>query len=541
MDEINQYSNRNPPNKNPDDMINKIQNSLERLQNAINNRQIIDNINNNKEYSKNKNLSMRKKAIDSKNNSRKDNPSLTESNLSNLLYNDNYLTSNTNSGFNTDKRNIQRKINQNRMLNYANYGNKVNRTSENIIPKSTPGRNAFYYKMNYNRNKRNNNINYMNKKCIECGNINPPKSKFCCNCGIPLNNIAKSSFNDTNEEINNRFNYFNNNQNIQKTKSEINTNIENLNEISNTNSNKNIISPRNKKIMNNIYEDLNNIQNEELINYKKLNDLYLYGDYLENELKMSNDENIKLLEKYKAMKVQVHSLNQKKNKLKQNIEILSKKEKDLDKINTELKNGFNFVQEKLGNIDNNNEEKNNLIKELELNNKQYIEQQNNYDKEIEELKNKISLLVDKDDEENDEDEKIIKKMEIDIEEEKKELQEKNMYYMLLIKKNESLNLEINNLAKEIDLDLNEEEEKEEKDNINVNESENEEEKNKSKEEENKKEISDEKLNNEKKTEEDKQDKEKSEKKSDNGIENNNEEIKDSNKEENKDEKIDNNG
>ena len=85
-----------------------------------------------------------------------------------------------------------------------------------------------------------------------------------------------------------------------------------------------------------------------LINYKKLNDLYLFGDYLENELKVSNDENVKLLEQYKKMKIQVHSLNQKNNKIKQNIDALNKKEKYISKLNEELKNGFNFAKENLG-------------------------------------------------------------------------------------------------------------------------------------------------------------------------------------------------
>ena len=213
--------------------------------------------------------------------------------------------------------------------------------------------------------------------------------------------------------------------------------------------------------MNNIYADLNEIPNEDLINYKKLNDLYLFGDYLENELKASNDENVKLLEKYKAIKIQVHSLNQKNNKIKQNIETLTKKEKELDKINSELKNGFNFVQKKLGISENDNKEKINLLNDLELNNKKYVEIQNGYDREIEELKNKISLLVDSEKEESDEDDNMIKNLEDNIEKEKKDLEEKNMVYMLLIKKNELLNLEINNLAKEIELDLNEENEEEE--------------------------------------------------------------------------------
>ena len=71
------------------------------------------------------------------------------------------------------------------------------------------------------------------------------------------------------------------------------------------------------------------------------------------------------------------------------------------------------------------------------------------------LKKKISLLVDNDDDkENDEDEYMIKNLENNNEKDKKELEEKNMLHMLLIKKNELLTLEITNLTKDIDLDLN---------------------------------------------------------------------------------------
>ena len=461
MDEMNQIDNLNSSNKNTDEIINKIQNSLERLQIAINNRQIINNINN-KNNNQNKNLTIRKKTFESKNIQKKDYPTLAEENLSNLTKENNYPKSKNNLLFNTDKRFFERKTNQTRVLNNANLANKIIKTSENIIPKSTPGRVNNYDKNSYNnyRNRFNKKYNSTNKKCLKCGNINPPRSKFCFNCGNFLYIISErpTANNDQGKILFN--NYINDNPNIG-----INNNINNnlkesqINKpelLKRSNNNINI----NTKIMNNIYADLNEIPNEDLINYKKLNDLYLFGDYLENELKASNDENVKLLEKYKAIKIQVDSLNQKNNKIKQNIETLTKKEKELDKINSELKNGFNFVQKKLGISENDNKEKINLLNDLELNNKKYVEIQNGYDREIEELKNKISLLVDSEKEESDEDDNMIKNLEDNIEKEKKDLEEKNMVYILLIKKNELLNLEINNLAKEIELDLNEENEEE---------------------------------------------------------------------------------
>ena len=497
MDELYEFSNQNNSSKNTDEIINKIQNSLDRLQSAINNKQILGNINS-KNNIPNQNINIRKKTIDSKNSSRRNNPSLTEENISNILFDNNHSMFNNNKVFNTDKRIIQKKINQNRILNNLNMDN-INRTAEYIIPRSTQGRSTQYYKINNNNYNRNRNINntLMRKKCIKCGNINPPRSKFCFNCGMSLGNINISQYNtynpkkNSNKNVrkanNNNFSNINYNQDMnienitdsQTIQSQIqfNSNNNDNNIAKAKNSNKDTISSNNNRIMNNIFADLNDIQNEDLINYKKLNDLYLYGDYLENELKASNDENTKLLEKYKTIKIQVHSLNQKKNKIKQNIDILGKKEKNLTKLNEELKNGFTFAQQKLGNNEN-NEEKIKILNELELNNKKYIEMQNGYEKEIESLKKQITLLADNDEEENDEDEKMIKNLENDIEKKKKELEEKNDEYTLLIKQNEKLNQEIKYLAEQLDLNLSEnegeenleeeEEEEKEKEDNNIN-------------------------------------------------------------------------
>ena len=482
MNEMNEFENLNS-NKNTDEIINKIQNSLNRLQSAINNKQIADNLNKkNETNTKNINLNNRQTRIDNYKNIRKNKPSIKDENMSNMSNNNNFSMGTKNSVLKTDKRTTQKKLNQNMILNNLYIDDNFDRKYENIIPNSTQARNTYYNKISYNnyaRNSRNNNNLLMKKKCIKCGNINPPRSRFCFNCGLPLNNITKNSINNINQD------------NITQTKiishlgEHMLRNIDSINDMpinqsqiqmkptynnltTPKNSNRDIINLKNNKIMNNIFQDLNDIQNEELINYKKLNDLYLYGDYLEKELKVSNDENVKLLEKFKVMKIQVHSLNQKNNKLKQNIEILSKKEKEISKINDELKNGFDFVQNNLGNNEN-NEEKMNILNELELNNKKHIEMQTEYEKEIENLKKKISLLVDNDDEENDEDEKMIKVLEDKINKDKKELEDKNVEYMLLIKKNEKLNQEIKDLVQALDLDFDEneeenleEEEKEEK-------------------------------------------------------------------------------
>ena len=88
MEEINQNTNLNYSNKNTDDIIYKIQNSLDRLQTAINNKQILDDIND-KTNIKNTNLTLRKKTFENKIIQRKGNPLLTEGNNSNILNNNN--------------------------------------------------------------------------------------------------------------------------------------------------------------------------------------------------------------------------------------------------------------------------------------------------------------------------------------------------------------------------------------------------------------------------------------------------------------------
>ena len=324
MDEKKIFSNLNSSNKNTDEIINKIQNSLNRLQSAINNKQLLDNFNNDKTNIQNKNINFRKRTIDNIKISRKNKPSYTEEKIQNIIYDNNSMF-NINSVMNTDKRSTQKKMIQNRVLNTLNYDDDIiNRTMENIIPKSTQRRN-YYNKINYYNYNRNNYTNngLSRKACFKCRNINPPNSKFCFNCGAPVTNTIRNQYNTDNIKSNIKNNISNKGSS---------RNIENLEENQNyprtqIQSNNNYNKPKNNKIMNNIYEDLNDIQNENLINYKKLNDLYLFGDYLENELKVSNDENVKLLEQYKKMKIQVHSLNQKNNKIKQNISTIDKEKK----------------------------------------------------------------------------------------------------------------------------------------------------------------------------------------------------------------------
>ena len=494
--------NLNQSNKNTQNAVNRIQSSLNKLQSAINNNPNVTNRNTNT----NKNKSIRRKFIDTQNNyPMANNVVMTETNIQQKPI-IGYSMFNNNSVLKNDKKNIQQSLNP-QDLNKFNFERITNNKIE-YIPKTNVSRNN----KNYSNNKKLNSV--LKWKCINCGNINLLYNKFCINCGktntknenlnnanyikkdnninyinnsyeninnnyninnshfITNNNtINNSNLYDNNDIISNEYNSYNpkqkdnnaNKQNlaysvfdnrlkpfnpvINSDKNIFDDNIDNSNltGITDSNNNKafNISIPYNET--NNNTKDINLI-------YKKLNDLYLYGDYLENELKESNDENIKLLEKYKNIKNDVHNLNQKNKKLKQNISDLQKKESELNKLNDQLKNGFSFVQQKVEKLDNNNLS---VLKELEIENNKNLQKQKNYDNEIETLKKKINLLM-KDDEENNEEEKNMAEMENNIEKDKKEILENNSKYILLLKDNEILNSDIEQLQKKLESNANNE-------------------------------------------------------------------------------------
>ena len=492
--------NLNQSNKNTQNAVNRIQSSLNKLQSAINNNPNVTNRNTNT----NKNI--RRKFIDTQNNyPMANNVVMTETNIQQKPI-IGYSMFNNNSVLRTDKKNIQQSLNP-QDLNKFNFERITNNKIE-YIPKTNVSRNN----KNYSNNKKLNSV--LKWKCINCGNINLLYNKFCINCGKTntknenLNNanyIKKDNninyINNSYENINNNYN-INNSHFITNNNTINNSNLYDNNDIisneynsynpkqKDNNANKqnlaysvfdNRLKPFNPVINSdkNIFDD--NIDNSNLtgitdsnnnkafnisipynetnsntkdINliYKKLNDLYLYGDYLENELKESNDENIKLLEKYKNIKNDVHNLNQKNKKLKQNISDLQKKESELNKLNDQLKNGFSFVQQKVEKLDNNNLS---VLKELEIENNKNLQKQKNYDNEIETLKKKINLLM-KDDEENNEEEKNMAEMENNIEKDKKEILENNSKYILLLKDNEILNSDIEQLQKKLESNANNE-------------------------------------------------------------------------------------
>ena len=474
------------PNKSTEKAVNRIQNSLNKLQTAISNNRSIGNRNN----TNINNTNIRKKKIlDSKNDEIKGKDKLlTDINMHDQIP-IGYSMFNDRSAIKTDKRNIKLNQNQSGLINNTTYN----------IPNSINGRNTNFKKGNYILN--NNNYKSVIKwKCINCGNINLLYNKICINCGNPKKYQIKKQSDNTNyprSYKNNIINYINtsyekvdndnigvNNYNNRNNE----TSNEKISKLYNTdikythNQKKNVISkpkstdivpniigefnPITKSGTNIIYNNPNNMNNLNLTemssdntntqnNNKKLNDLYFYGDYLESELKESNDENIKLLEKYKNLKSEVHNLNEKNKKIKQKIEELQKKDNELKKFNTQLKNGFSFIQNKF-NINFNNYEKDNTenmnkLKELELTKKQNLEKQKKYDEEIENIKQKILLLTNEEEDKNNDEEKNINELINNIEKEKKEMEENNDKYIVLLNDNELLNQDIEKLQKQIEL------------------------------------------------------------------------------------------
>ena len=495
--------NLNQSNRNTENAVNRIQSSLNKLQSAINNNPNVTNRNTNA----NKNI--RRKFIDNQNNYPMTNKvAMTETNIQQKPI-IGYSMINNNSVLRTDKKDIQQSLNP-QDLNKFNFERITNKVE--YIPKTKANVSRNNNK-NYSNNKKLNSV--LKWKCMTCGNINLLYNQFCINCG--KTNTKNENLNNTNymkkdnkiNYINNSLENINNNYNINNSHFITNNNaINNSNLYDNNiiNDEYNSYNPKQKDkkankpnlaysvfdnrlkpfnpIINsekNIFDD--NIDNSNLTSitdsinnkafnisipnnetnsnkkdinliYKKLNDLYLYGDYLENELKESNDENIKLLEKYKDIKNDVHNLNQKNKKIKQNITDLRKKESELNKLNGQLKNGFSFVQQKVEKIDNDNLS---VLKELELENNKNLQKQKNYDNEIENLKKKINLLMkDDENEENNEEEKNMAEMEINIEKDKKDILENNNKYILLLKDNETLNNDIEQLQKKLESNENNE-------------------------------------------------------------------------------------
>ena len=324
----------NQSNRMTENAVNRVQNSLNKLHSVLNNNSFTTNRNKNT----NTNVNNRKKIID--NNNYINNTDINIENQPPI----GYSMFNKTTAINTDKR--FQKPNSN--YNFE----KIIYTTD-YIPKTNQSRNNIENKKNYFSNNNKDNNTATKWKCINCGNINLLYNNSCINCGKLKNknlnlynyNTADNNIkylNNSYENINNIYNINNsnflqnrnisNNSNKRKEKSNDNQNKKDIlkNNFLYNQKNNNYINNQNNEEYNdedNIFKDFNqetnseknivedNIDNLNITNitnnninrtfnmgntyfnpiYKTLNDLYLYGDYLESELKESNDENIKLL------------------------------------------------------------------------------------------------------------------------------------------------------------------------------------------------------------------------------------------------------
>ena len=237
----------------------------------------------------------------------------------------------------------------------------------------------------YLNNLANSNIINNRWKCSGCGNVNSNFNFLCNNCNMPNNSF---------EQNNLLFKQKNLSKNIEvNKKNEINKN--NSQNILSKNINNNIIQRKNflKNSNDNINENLfyRNISKKE-----NNNCLYKYSDnnldILNSCMKEKKDNKYNNDNEY-------NSNCQQNDSLKQRIENLKEKEKQLKKINSQLENTLAFIQEKLNN--GNMDKESSIIKyifgtknigELILNSNELIKENGNLNNELKENKNKIKNL-----------------------------------------------------------------------------------------------------------------------------------------------------
>ena len=134
-----------------------------------------------------------------------------------------------------------------------------------------------------------------------------------------------------------------------------------------------------------------------------MNDLYKYGEYLTNELKISNDTNTELLENYINLSSQLKSKNKENLVINNKIKQLKEEEQKLNKANQQLKQNYinaqNIIEKNnlsiknnLSEVQNNFEIKQKKIEELTKHNLNLITIQKNYEIEIKELEKILNDL-----------------------------------------------------------------------------------------------------------------------------------------------------
>ena len=143
----------------------------------------------------------------------------------------------------------------------------------------------------------------------------------------------------------------------------INSNSNKSIPINNNNNNNNqigLVSPINNEIINNnktitgnnvkLSNKLNSLIGEQFNNQnninQKINELVIYCDYLDEQLKNYNDVNIKLLNSYEELNIKVKDTIINNNKIENEIKNLEEENIDLMKNNDELKRNLNEINKR---------------------------------------------------------------------------------------------------------------------------------------------------------------------------------------------------
>ena len=231
----------------------------------------------------------------------------------------------------------------------------------------------------YLNNLTNSNIINNRWKCSGCGNVNSNFNYLCNNCNLPNNSF---------EQNNLLFKQKNLSKNIEiNEKNEIKNNPQN---IFTKSINNNIILRKN--FLKNNNDDNNEISNPFYSNITNKNCLHKI-DYSNNNLDNEKKEN-------KYNDIEYNNNCQQNDSLKQRIENLREKEKQLKKINKQLEITLAFIQEKLKN--ENMDKESSIIKnifggtknigELLLNSNELKKENENLNNELKESKDKIKKL-----------------------------------------------------------------------------------------------------------------------------------------------------
>ena len=271
-----------------------------------------------------------------------------------------------------------------------------------------------------NSNRSVDNLITNKWKCPQCGNVNSNFNYLCNNCNMPNTSLPNDTINvnqrnnstgknikalniDNKNIINNSFNSSLSNNllsgNLNNTimKKHILKKHNTKNDLTSKNNNNIITTPYysnvgfntirpNKNNSNYFYnEPINSSINNSLNFYETERDsnithLYSYSNYLANELKTSNDANIKLMENYQNNENEYKNIYEQNDLIKKKIKVLREKENQLDKINEQLQKSLQFINNKFGNNNINNDNNNYILNSLIQNG----------DKNLEEINSKIN-------------------------------------------------------------------------------------------------------------------------------------------------------